>query len=253
MSTFNCSEGLVPINSLRPSDSAAKFMDAHSGVIRNGGLGRGRGSGWKWVWEGAIRRNASKKDEEGQRLRQRGGRETLQCSAAESSTSTIVRTIKNHPDDPHSRFWSTCTDVQPRSNPQRDGAGCLVREVKLAGWDRRRPHPAWILLFLPPSRPPSIYLFLPLSLFLSTLQPSQAQSVSARSSKLVPLMSEMEQMIGRRALRAPWPKTLLGNKQTNKKIPQKMQPRRGFELTLSSSGSLDSIPLCFLPPAFQCS
>lgn len=191
-------------------------------------------------------------------MRQQGGRETLQCSAAESSTSsTIVRTIKNHPDDPHSRFWSTCTDFQPWSNPQRDGAGCLVRGVKLAGWDWRRPHPAWILLSLPPplppSLPPSIYLFLPLSLFLSTLQPSQAQSVSARSSKLAPLMSEMEQMTRRRALRAPPPKTLLGNKQTKKKSPQKMQPRRGFMLTLSSSGSLDSVLLCFLPLAFQCS
>lgn len=86
---------------------------------------------------------------------------------------TTIRTIKNHPDDTCSRFWSTCTDVQPWSTPQRDGAGCLVGGVKLAGWDWKRPHPAWIVL--------SLYSSLSLSLCLSTLQPSQAQSVSARS------------------------------------------------------------------------
>lgn len=42
---------------------------------------------------------------------------------------TTMNTVKNHVDDPHSRFWSTCTDVQPWSNPQRDGAGCLVGRV----------------------------------------------------------------------------------------------------------------------------
>lgn len=108
---------------------------------------------------------------------------------------------------------------------------------------------------LDPSLAPSLYPSIPPALSLSTLQPSQAQSVSARSPKLVPLMSEMEQMTRGRVWRGPPPKPLLGNKKTiKKKIKSpKMQSRSGFEISLSSSRSLDSIPLRFLPPAFQCS
>lgn len=61
MSTFDCSECLVLINSRRPSDSTAKFMDVYSGVIRDGEEGGGGAVGG-----GARRRSASKKDEEGQ-------------------------------------------------------------------------------------------------------------------------------------------------------------------------------------------
>lgn len=61
VSMFDCSERLVLVNSPRPSDSTAKFMDTHSRVIREGVGGGGAVGG------GARRRNASKKDEEGQR------------------------------------------------------------------------------------------------------------------------------------------------------------------------------------------
>lgn len=75
---------------------------------------------------------------------------------------------------------------------------------------------------LDPSLAPSLYPSIPPALSLSTLQPSQAQSVSARSPKLVPLMSEMEQMTRGRVWRGPPPKPLLGNKkkQLKKKIPK---------------------------------
>lgn len=63
-----------------------------------------------------------------------------------------------------------------------------------------------------------------LSLSLSTLQPNQAQSVSASG-------------------RGPPPKTVW--KQKN---PPKNSTLSGFEIS-----ALDSIPLRFLPSAFQCS